>query len=148
MMDMRRETLENKCLEAAERHLKYVLSDPNLNLKSRSYKIDEVHEFYSRVFGNLGMSGVLKKWHEAVEKELMQYHLEGEEDEYLVRELFSLLKVKENTAIFKALEYSGAKIQQREEEGIKDFFVDAKNVQKVVDYLGSINAIRIEELVK
>ncbi len=32
--------------------------------------------------------------------------------------------------------------------GLKDFFVDAKNVQKVVDYLGSINAIRIEELVK
>ncbi|MBI2129726.1 hypothetical protein HYU07_05810 [Candidatus Woesearchaeota archaeon] len=143
MIETRKSVLETKCLEIAKRHLRYVLSDPNLNLYLRSYKTDEIHEFYARLFNNLGMLYAGRQWHEAANEEIIQPQFSERKNEfYLLKDLFLVLRVNDDLAIFKVLEYSGAEIQRQGKKG--DFLVDNNNIRKIVDYLMSINAIDIK----
>lgn len=119
-------------LRVASRHLRYVLSDTNLDLPSRNSSVNRLYNFYTKVFGNLGMNSAINSWNEVFEVET---HRLNTDKTYALRDILSVLEIKDNTTLFDIFERSGADIFCHKNHGKADFVVDENNVERIIDYL-------------
>ncbi len=131
-------SLEYRCLEIARQHLTYTMNDNNIDEKSRSSKIADIHSYYNLLFENLGMTHANNSW---TELKLKLDDINEGNKKYSTREVFKTLNINSNPATFNALYKIRDYLSTRSDSGEKGLFITPEGVRILTYHLCDQNAL-------